>query len=121
MLNLGQVVYDTTNKRILIFGGVEMLQNQSTGKCHTIVNFLTEDLEELIYGKGIKRPFKYRNFDSIEGKVPTGKFINVAQLGGCFFGNVNFKQALQDEEVKTAVEETFKEAKTWPAPTQPGL
>ena len=121
MLNLGQAVYDTTNKRVLIFGGVEMLQNQETGKCHTVVNFLTESLEELVYGKGDKRPFKYRNFDSVEGNIPTGKFIEACQLGGCFFGNVDFTLVLQDEKMKKAAEETFEEAKTWPAPTKPGL
>ena len=36
MLNLGQVVYDFTNQRLLIFGGVEMFQNQESGKCHAV-------------------------------------------------------------------------------------
>ena len=121
MLNLGQAVYDTTNKRVLIFGGIEMLQNQETGKCHTVVNFLTEDMEELRYGKDDERPFKYRNFDSVEGKIPIGKFVAAAGLSGHYFGNVDFDLALQITEMETAARETFEEAKTWPPPTQPGL
>jgi hypothetical protein len=35
MLNIGQVVYDYTNERVVIFAGFKMLQNQETGKCHS--------------------------------------------------------------------------------------
>ena len=120
MLNLGQAVYDTTNKRVLIFGGVEMLQNQETGKCHTVINFLTEDMEELRYGKDEERPFKYRNFDPVEGEIPVGKFfVGVADLLGHYFGNVDFNLALQITEMEDAAKETFEEAKEWSIPTKP--
>jgi len=116
MLNLGQVVYDLTNKRVLIFGGISMLQNQESGKCHTEINFLTEDLEQLNYGKDNPTPFKYRNFAVVDGKIPCGDFMTAAELTGHFFGNVNFDLALQITENVEAVKRTFEMAKALTPP-----
>ena len=118
MLNLGQVVYDSTNKRILIFGGIEMLQDQKTGKCHANRSFLTTDLEELFYGEDETTPFKYTNFDEIDGKIPSGEFIITAELGGCFFGCIDFEQVLKKDELVESIKKTFKAAKTWPIPVR---
>jgi len=43
MLNIGQVVYDETNKRVIIFAGTRMLQNQETGKCWVEFGFILKD------------------------------------------------------------------------------
>lgn len=120
MLNLGQVVYDITNKRVLIFGGVEMFQNQKSGACHTVANFLTEEMEELRFGKDEKTPFKYKNYpkDQETNKIPVGSFIEAVGVNGCYFGNINFKMCLESEKAIEAIKETFKAAKTWDPPVE---
>jgi len=116
MLNIGQVVYDLTNERVLIFGGIEMLQNQKSGKCHSNSNFITEDLEELFYGEDESAPFEYINFASVDKAVPLGDFVKVAGLGGHYFGCLKFKEILKNAELVEAIKNTIKEAKTWPIP-----
>lgn len=120
MLNLGQVVYDMTNKRVLIFGGIEMFQDQKSGACHTVSNFLTEDMEELRFGEDEQPPFKYRNWpqDQETKAIPIGSFASDANLMGCYFGNVDFKKALEDEELVESIKKTFKAAKTWDPPKE---
>lgn len=118
MLNIGQVVYDLTNERVLIFGGFEMLQDQKSGKCHTNNSFITEDLEELFYGEDEGVPFKYINFASVDKAVPLGDFIKVAGLGGCYFGRLDFAQVMESDECVEAIKNTFKEAETWPKPKE---
>lgn len=118
MLNLGQVVYDLTNKRVLIFGGITFFQSQKTTKCHTESNFLTEDMEELRFGKDEKIPFEYTNWpmDPETKKVPIGDFVVACHLLGHYFGNVAFEKILEDEELTKSVKKTFEVAKTWDPP-----
>jgi hypothetical protein len=116
MLNLGQVVYDLTNERILIFGGVEMIQDQGTGECHTNTSFLTEESEALYFGKDEKVPFKYTNFPPENGIVPLGEFVAAAELYGHYFGCLFWGKILEDSGLVESVKNTFKAAKDLPIP-----
>jgi len=116
MLNLGQVVYDLTNGRILIFGGVEMIQNQETGECHTNVSFLTEESEALYFGKDKNVPFKYTNFPPENGIVPIGEFVAKAGLHGHYFGCLDWEKILEDSSLIEPVKNTFNAAKDLPIP-----
>lgn len=128
MLNLGQVVYDKTNKRLLIFGGVEV------GSVGATFSFLTEDFQVLEFcGKKSKQllkdklsviDFEYTNFtkDSVPGikGIPSGQFIIDAGLKGNYFGHLDFEQIFKiHSHLKESIRRTFEEAKTWPAPAEP--
>lgn len=124
MLNLGQVVYDHTNQRVLIFGGVTVLQNQKTGKCSSMSTFCTEDHEELTFGgKNGNCKFEYSNFerDSVEGikGVPSGEFIKAGELEGMFFGCIDFPKVFEDQEMVKAIDNTIATAKAWSIPPKP--
>lgn len=124
MLNLGQVVYDHTNQRVLIFGGVEVLQEKKSGKCTSMSTFCTEDHVELAFGgKNGACPFKYSNFESnsVEGikGIPSGEFIKAAGLEGHYFGCVSFAKALEDPKIVEAIDNTLATAKAWPIPPKP--
>ena len=118
MLNLGQVVYDLTNERVLIFGGVEMIQDKETGNCYTNCSFLTEELEELFYGEDQDTPFKYINFAAIDGDIPAGEFIATTGMNGCFFGCIDWKKVLENEEWAKSAKKTIQAAKDWPKPVK---
>ncbi len=106
MLNVGQVVYDYTNKRVVIFAGFQMLQNQKTGACHSESGFILKD-GTFIHLKDEKTPFKYSNLN-IDGKPYTGSFIVKCKCGGCFFGIIDG----DDTEVKAWAKEAIEEAET---------
>lgn len=116
MLNLGQVVYDLTNERVLIFGGVEMMQDQITGKCHTNCSFLTEELQELFYGEDEDTPFKYINFAPVDGIVPIGEFVATVGIYGHYFGCIDWKQILENADWVESAKSTIAAAKNWPKP-----
>lgn len=126
MLNLGQVVYDLTNERVLIFGGVAMYRTKDD-HCEARFNFMDENLKEERYdskstAEGEKKketvPFVYKNWprDPETDKTPIGSFALDAGLMGCYFGNVDFKMVLENEEMIKSINETFKAAKTWDPP-----
>lgn len=116
MLNLGQVVYDLTNKRVLIFGGIEMMQNQETGKCWTNASFLTEELEELFYGRDEETPFEYINFAAEDGIVPIGEFVAAVGIYGHYFGCIDWKKILENDKWAVAAKRTIIAAKNWVKP-----
>jgi len=116
MLNLGQVVYDLTNKRVLIYGGIDMYQNQETAKCHSISSFLTEELQELFFGKDKNIPFQYSNFAPEDGIVPIGEFVAAVGIHGHYFGCLDWKKILKNPEWATAAKRTIETAKDWPKP-----
>jgi hypothetical protein len=105
MLNIGQVVYDYTNGRVVIFAGLEMLQNQKTGKCHSESGFILKD-GTFVHLKGDdKTPFKYTNFTK-DGKPFVGSFVNKCGCNGCYFGIIDGN----DAEVKVWAKEAIEEA-----------
>ena len=119
MLNLGQVVYDTTNKRVLIYGGFVLFQEKECGQCRHETNFLTEELEELRFGTDNKVPFKYVNFDRglfEPNEVPMGVFVKAAEVYGCYFGCLDFEKILAEPHLVDAIKDTFKAAKEWKKP-----
>ena len=103
MLNIGQVVYDYTNDRIIIFAGTEMFQNQKTGKCHSEIGFILKN-GSFIHLKDEKTPFKYINF-TMSGKPFTGSFVTKCKCSGCYFGIIDGN----DEEVKAWAKESIEE------------
>ena len=104
MLNLGQVVYDYTNERVVIFAGLEMFQNRKTGKCHSKPGFILKD-GTFIYLKGEKDPFKYTNL-TMDGKPFVGLFVTKCKCGGHYFGIIDGN----DAEVKVWAKEAIEEA-----------
>jgi len=116
MLNLGQVIYDLTNDRVLIFGGVEMIQDQDTGKCHTNCSFLTKELQELFYGEDEKTPFKYINFAAVDGSIPIGEFVATIGINGHYFGCIDWKKILENPEWAESAKNTITVAEDWPKP-----
>lgn len=107
MLNIGQVVYDYTNERVIIFAGFEMLQNQKTGKCHSESAFILKDGTFLGFkdGDGKKR-FEYTNLTK-NGKPYPGSFIGKCGFGGHFFGVINEEMVIKEilQWAKEAIEE----------------
>lgn len=106
MLNIGQVVYDYTNNRVVIFAGLEMLQNQKTGRCRSESGFVLKD-GTFIHLKGKKAPFKYTNLN-MEGKPFTGSFITKCGCSGYFFGIIDGNDTEVKIWAKEAIEETEK-------------
>jgi len=106
MLNLGQVVYDYTNERVVVFAGFRMLQNTKTGECHSESGFILEDGTFIHIKGGEKIPFEYSNFNR-DGKPFPGTFIKKCQCEGHYFGIVDG----DDEEVKTWAQEAIEEMK----------
>lgn len=74
MLNIGQVVYDYTNKRVIVFAGMSMFQNQKTAKCHLESGFILKDGAFIHLKKDAKILFKYTNLVK-DGKAFLGSFI----------------------------------------------
>lgn len=111
MLNIGQVVYDYTNKGVIIFAGFGMFQNQKTGKCHSESGFILKDGTFIHLkspkGKNTKIPFKYTNL-IMDGKPFAGSFITKCQCNEHFFGIINGN----DAEVKIWAKETIEETET---------
>ena len=103
MLNIGQVIYDYTNGRVIIFAGFEMLQNQKTGECHSESGFILKD-RTFVHLKEKEAPFKYTNLVK-NGKPFPGSFITKCQCNGCYFGIVDGN----DAEVKVWAKETIEE------------
>jgi hypothetical protein len=107
MLNIGQVVYDYTNERVLIFAGLEMLQRQNTGECTVHTAFILKDGAFILFKDNDgKERFEYTNFVR-DGKAYVGSFIAKCGLGGCFFGIID-ESKLKEEDfqwIKEAIEE----------------
>jgi len=118
MLNLGQVVYDLTNERVLIFGGIEMIQKQDSGKCYTMTSFLTEELQELLYEEDEETPFEYQNFAAVDSQVPIGEFVAAIGIHGHYFGCIDWPQVLENTEWTAAAKRTIEAAKDWPIPVK---
>jgi len=107
MLNLGQVVYDYTNRRVIIFAGFEMSQDQETGKCHSESGFILKNGTFIHLKEGDKKPFKYTNLN-MDDKPVIGSFVNKCQCKGCFFGIIGGN----DSEVKVWAKEAIEEIET---------
>lgn len=107
MLNLGQVVYDYTNNKVIIFAGVEVLQNKKTGKCTSKAGFILKDGSFTIYSEENKRPFEYTNLN-MDGKPVIGSFVNKCQYEGHFFGIIKGN----DPEIKVWAKESIEEMET---------
>lgn len=104
MLNIGQVVYDYTNKRVVVFAGLEMLQNDKTGKCHSETAFILKDGTFIHFKAGEKTPFEYTNIN-MEGKSFIGAFVVNCRCKGCFFGIIDGYDAEVKVWAKAAIEE----------------
>jgi len=106
MLNAGQVVYDFDNDKVVIFAGLEMLQNKKTGDCSSYVGFIELDDDgnpkfvlECNENDDYPNCRKYTNFLPAEGyefsekgrigKIPAGSFISYMKCGGVYFGILN--------------------------------
>ena len=110
MLNVGQVVYDYTNERVVIFAGLEMLQNQETGDCHSETGFILKDgtfihLKNDSLKNDAPDPFKYSNF-TMDGKALIGSFVTKCRCSGHFFGVIDGNDAEVKVWAKEAIEET---------------
>ena len=104
MLNIGQVVYDYTNERVVIFAGLEMLQNQKTGDCHSESGFVLKD-GTFIHLKDEKDPFKYTNLTK-DGKAFLGSFVGMCKCYGHYFGILDGNDAEVKVWAKEAIEVT---------------
>jgi len=110
MLNIGQIVYDFNNKRTIIFGGVEILQNQKTGKCASTIKFFNENGDIEDYDKV---PFEYSNFpkQGPDDKVPLGSLILKVKLLGFYFGVLKDNLGEKSEAARQKlVKEVIREA-----------
>ena len=105
MLNLGQLVYDYTNKRPLIFAGFAMVQNQKTAECHSEVAFIFKDGTFLHLKKAEEAPFKYTSLN-IDDKPFFGTFITNCKCEGHCFGFLD----VEDTEVKAWAKEAIEDA-----------
>ena len=104
MLNIGQVVYDYTNKRVVVFAGLEMLQNQKTGECHSETGFILKDGTFIYLKTNKKDPFKFTDIN-IDGKSFVGSFVTNCRCSGHFFGIIDG----YDTEVKAWAKEAIEE------------
>ena len=110
MLNVGQVVYDYTNERVVIFAGLEMLQNRETGNCHSESGFILKDgtfihLKNDSRKNDAKDPFEYTNL-TMDGKAYIGSFVIKCRCSGHFFGVIDGNDAEVKVWAKEAIEET---------------
>ena len=101
MLNIGQVVYDETNKRVVVFAGLEMLRNQETGGCRSKSGFILKDGTFIYLDKS---PFKYTNLTK-DGKAFVGSFVSKAKCSGYYFGVIDGNDAEVKVWAKEAIEE----------------
>lgn len=104
MLNIGQIVYDYTNKRVIVFAGLEMLRNEKTGKCHSETGFILKDGTFVHLKAGEEIPFKYTNIN-MDGKPFIGMFVTNCRCKGYFFGIIDG----YDAEVKVWAKEAIEE------------
>jgi len=107
MLNLGQVVYNYTDHVVIIFAGVEVLQDKKTGKCTTKTGFISKDGSFNIYSEENKRPFEYTNLN-IGGRPAVGSFVDKCQCEGHFFGILKGDVP----EIKVWAKESIEEMET---------
>ncbi len=103
MLNVGQVVYDYTNSRVIIFAGLSMFQNQETDECHSESGFILKD-GTFIHLKAEKDPFSYTNLN-VGGKAYIGSFVVKCRCGGHYFGIIDGHGAEVKVWAKEAIEE----------------
>jgi len=106
MLNLGQVVYDTTNNRTLLFCGFEMFQNKETGRCSSESAFIDENGNFMEFSDDNRCPFEYTNFMK-DNKPFSGSAIKELGVGGHFFGILDGTR----EEVKKAAIKAIQDMK----------
>lgn len=104
MLNIGQVVYDYTNERVVIFAGLEMFQNKKTGECHSESGFVLKD-GTFLHLKDEKDPFSYTNLTK-DGKAFIGSFVGMCKCYGHYFGILDGNDAEVKVWAKEAIEET---------------
>ena len=103
MLNIGQVVYDYTNNRVIIFAGLEMFQNQK-GECQSESGFILKD-GTFVHSKGEEAPFKYTNLN-INGEPFIGSFVPSCGCDKRYFGIIDGHAAEVKDWAKKAIEET---------------
>jgi len=106
MLNVGQVVYDETNKRVIIFAGCKMLHNKKTGKCRAGSGLILPDGSFLRFkgNNADNGKIKHTNLN-LGGRPFLGSFVDKCKCRGHFFGIINGN----DEKVKIWAKETIEE------------
>ena len=103
MLNIGQVVYDYTNKRVIVFAGTEMFQNQKTGECHVDFGFILKYGTFIHIRRGEEVPFKYTNL-ILDTQAFVGSLINKVGCHGQYFGILDGNDAEVKAWAKEAIE-----------------
>lgn len=106
MLNIGQVVYDYTNERVVIFAGLEILQNKKTGRCRSEAGFILKN-GTFVQLKDKDAPFEYTNLN-MEGRIFLGSFVDKSKLRGHYLGVVNGDIPKVKTWAKEAIEEVEK-------------
>ena len=143
MMHLGQLVWDVTNQRPMIYGGFAMheLTNKKDPDDYRLVTvgtYMDEDLIEYISvndpADKIKfeeddltkvfykeLPFKCINFSrganpKDPDNIPCGTFMVVAGSAGCFFGSLDFAIVRKNHIFVEAALQTMRAAKTYTKP-----
>ncbi len=104
MLNIGQIVYDYTNERVIIFAGIQMLQCQETGECTVESAFILKDGTFIHLKNDEGPPFKYTNL-VIGTQTYVGSFVVKAKCYRHYFGIINGNDTEVKEWAKEAIEE----------------
>lgn len=104
MLNIGQVVYDLTNDRVLLFCGVDTCATKDTGEYFSVSAFMDEEGNFLEYdSRKEKTPFVYTNITK-DGKPFMGSAVTDIKCYGHYFGILDGN----NEEVRVAAIKAIK-------------
>ena len=103
MLNIGQVVYDTTNDRVLLFCGMEMYSSKKgvDKQCFVLSAFIDENGAVLKYdSRTNERKFGYTNLVK-NGRPYAGTAITELRCNGHYFGIMDYdKTEVKDAAIK---------------------
>ena len=103
MLNIGQVVYDTTNDRVLLFCGMEMYSSKKgvDKRCFVLSAFIDENGTVLEYdSRTNERKFEYTNLVK-NGRPYAGTAITELRCNGHYFGIMDYdKTEVKDAAIK---------------------
>lgn len=103
MLNIGQIVVDLDKNELMIFAGLEILQDQKTGECTAYHAFIMRD-KTYVCGKTKETRRNYTNFaKGKDGRIPVGSFIDKQGLDGCYLGIIG-KEKIDKEIMQSAVD-----------------
>jgi hypothetical protein len=103
MLNIGQVVYDTTNDRVLLFCGMEMYSSKKSvdKQCFVLSAFIDENGTVLEHdSRTNERKFEYTNLVK-NGRPYAGTAITELRCNGHYFGIMDYdKTEVKDAAIK---------------------